>query len=96
MLSIGSEASPRGAARAGFCRSARLRGGAWEVAVGRMTHPNAKKPCKRRQRASRFRAKGQRKSDEKASYGHHRNFSNQVGFRDCLPTREDREKAIEM
>jgi hypothetical protein len=23
-------------------------------------------------------------------------FSNQVGFRDCLPTREDREKAIEM
>jgi hypothetical protein len=36
------------------------------------------------------------KSDEKASIGHHRPFSNQVGFRDCLPTREDREKAIEM
>jgi hypothetical protein len=95
MLSIGSEALPRGAARAGFCRSARLRGGAWEVAVGRMTHPNAKKPCKRRQRASRFRAKRQGKAT-KRRMGTIVQFSNQVGFRDCLPTREDREKAIAM
>jgi hypothetical protein len=65
------------------------------VAVGRMTHPNAKKPCKRRQRASRFRAK-RRKATKRRPMGTIVPFSNQVGFRDCLPTREDREKAIEM
>ena len=71
MLSIGSEASPRGAARAGFCRSARLRGGALEVAVGKDDAPEREKnPAtrpKRRLRASRFRAK-RRKATKRVNF----------------------------
>jgi hypothetical protein len=62
-----------------------------------MTHPNAKKPCKRRAGVSARLVSA--RSDEKRKarpMGTIVPFSNQVGFRDCLPTREDREKAIAM